>query len=163
MIPRILLVAAAGFSAVVASALPEQGLGAAVNGLQARHEGHHDDEESSPIAMDEHPGPMDMSQKQDNQSAEASSPHQDHSVVGHTGPAHSHGAPKEHFDPSSIPPDPLSYLVLDTTTDQGHGFLMGSHIVLMTLSWMGFLPLCMSFSFFHMQSFTCLLKSPLMP
>lgn len=100
-----------------------------------------------------HHGPIDMSQSAAAETEESS--HADTS--GHThnhanaGPAHSHGAPKEHFDPNSIPPDPLSYLAKDLGSDDGHGFLMGSHIVLMSLSWMGFLPLS-AFSIPHNSS-----------
>ena len=73
-----------------------------------------------------------------NETAKGSDMHSNHT---HTGPAHSHGAMKTNFDPSTLPPDPLSYYVFDTEEATSHGKLMSAHITLMIVSWGGFLPL----------------------
>lgn len=108
--------------------------------LEARHEGHDDDVPMDMSMHDQEPeaeAEPEHEHEHQSEEGEASSP----SSAGHShGPSHSHGKPLEHFDPSSIPPDPLSYLVHDSSED-GHGTLMSAHITLMTVSWMGFLPL----------------------
>lgn len=97
--------------------------------LQVRHGDH----EHAPAVAPAHNATTSAAQADANANATA------HMGMG---PSHSHGAVKQHFDPSSIPPDPLSYYVHDTEESDGHGRLMLAHIGFMTLAWMGFLPLC---------------------
>lgn len=114
---------------VAGSAFPNLASDAELGQLPSRrHEGHGEEHN---IEVNQ-PKPVDMVGVVDH----------DESPPAHTGhgPAHSHGPPKDHFDPSSIPPDPLSYFDRDLGED-GNGFLMTVHIVFMSLSWMGCLPL----------------------